>query len=72
MNVPGRSKVLLHAGNLKKHTQGCILLAQHFGKLEVATQEERAILNSGKTFDKFIKMMYGVQKFNLTVVEHYG
>jgi len=72
MNVPGRDKVLIHAGNLKKHTEGCILLAEKWGKLEVATQEERAILNSGKTFDKFIKMMYGVNKFNLTIVEHYG
>ena len=72
MNVPNRDKVLIHAGNLKKHTEGCIMLAQHFGKLEVATQEERAVLNSGNTFKSFMNLMEGVKKFNLTIVEHYG
>lgn len=71
MNVPNRDKVLIHAGNLKKHTQGCILLGDKLGKLQVATAEERAILNSGKTFDKFMKIMYGVKKFNLTIIECY-
>ena len=71
MNVPGRDKCLIHPGNIKKHIEGCIILAQHVGKLNVKGQEHRAVLNSGKTFDMFMKLMYGVKKFHLTIVEHY-
>ena len=71
MDVPGRSKVLIHAGNVKKHTQGCIILAQHYGKINTEVGEARAALNSGKTLDKFIQLMYGVPRFKLTVAECY-
>ena len=67
VDVPGRSHVLLHAGNTIKHTKGCIILAQHFGKLH----EDRAVLNSGKTFKEFMKIMKGVNMFSLTVKEVY-
>ena len=67
MNVPGRSYVLFHAGNIDDHTQGCILLGQYFGKLK----NNRAILNSGKTFKDFMALMAGVDKFHLTIKEHY-
>lgn len=66
-NVPGRSSVLIHAGNIVKHTKGCIILGQYFGKLK----ENRAVLNSGKTFKCFMTMMDGVGKFHLTIREVY-
>ena len=67
MNVPGRTKVLFHAGNFKEHTEGCILLARKFGVLKYA----RGILNSGDTFKQFMEKMQGVNEFRLTIVEHY-
>lgn len=67
MNVPGRSHVLFHAGNIDDHTQGCILLGQYFGKLK----NNRAILNSGKTFKDFMTLMSGIDKFHLTIKEVY-
>ena len=67
LNVPGRSSVLFHPGNTKKHTKGCILLAEHFGKL----QGDRAVLNSGVTFEKFMNEMEGEDMFHLTIKEMY-
>ena len=70
-DVPERSSVLFHAGNTIGHTQGCVLLAQYYGKLFAKNDEKRAVLNSGKTFDEFIKRMIGTEEFHLTIKEHY-
>jgi hypothetical protein len=65
-NVPGRTYILFHSGNKVEDTEGCILLAQHFGKL----QGDRAVLNSGATFDRFLAVMGG-RPFHLTIREVY-
>lgn len=65
--VPNRSNVLFHAGNTIDDTAGCILLAQHFGKLV----GDRAVLNSGLTFDTFMSKMSGVMQTKLTIYEVY-
>ena len=67
VDVPGRSHVLFHAGNVVKHTEGCVIVAQYFGKLH----GDRAVLNSGDTFKKFIRIMEGVDIFSLTIKEVY-
>ena len=67
MDVPGRSKVLFHSGNVVVETQGCIMLAQHIGKL----QENRAVLNSGATFQSFMNTTLGFSKLHLTITENY-
>lgn len=67
INVPGRSHVLFHAGNVVKHTEGCVILAQYFGKLH----GDRAVRNSGKTFKEFMEIMKDVNIFSLTVKECY-
>lgn len=66
-HVPGRSEILFHRGNQVKDTAGCILLAQHYGKL----RGNRAILNSGNTFDDFMERMAGENEFKLTIKEVY-
>jgi len=65
-NVPGRTYVLFHAGNLVHHTEGCILLGEHFGKLKGS----RAILNSGETFKAFLAEV-GREPFHLTIYEQF-
>lgn len=65
--VPGRDHVLFHSGNIVEHTQGCILLAQHFGKLN----HNRGILNSGVTFQNFMRELKGVGEAHLTIREVY-
>ena len=67
VDVPGRSHVLFHAGNVAKHTEGCVILAQYFGKL----YGDRAVLNSGNTFRKFMETMKDIDIFNLTIIEYY-
>lgn len=67
INVPGRSHVLFHAGNFVNDTAGCIILAQHFGKL----YGERSVLNSGATFKKFMEGVKGIDQFSLTIKEVY-
>jgi hypothetical protein len=66
-HVPGRSNVLFHAGNLVRDTEGCILLAQFYGKLK----GDRAVLNSGNTFKEFLRVMGPYPTFHLTVREEY-
>ena len=66
-DVPGRSQILFHPGNVIDDTEGCILVAQHFGKL----RGNRAVLNSGKTFGRFMDAMVGRVNFHLTIKEVY-
>lgn len=66
-DVPGRTHVLFHAANLMSDVQGCIALAQYFGKL----RGDRAILNSGNTFKKFMHVMARESSFHLTITENY-
>jgi hypothetical protein len=67
MDVPGRSYILFHKGNTDDNTEGCILLGQYYGKLA----GNRAILNSGNTFDEFMKILDGYDEFSLTIREIY-
>jgi hypothetical protein len=67
MNTPNRTFILFHSGNVAEHTSGCILLAQHYGKLG----NKRAVLNSGITFNNFMKEMSGSKNFTLTVKDFY-
>lgn len=66
-DVPGRTHVLFHAGNVVDHTEGCILLAQHYGKL----RGDRAVLNSGATLTEFMELMKDEHEFHLTIREEY-
>lgn len=70
MDVPGRTAVLFHAGNVSEHTMGCILLGQYYGKLK-ARKERRAILNSGNTMKEFLRIMINHDEFHLTIKESY-
>ena len=67
MDVPGRSAVLFHAGNVVGNTQGCIILGQYFGKLK----EDRAVMNSGATFTAFMQALAGHDVAHLTITEEY-
>lgn len=64
-NVPGRDYILFHAGNRVKDTAGCIIVAEKFGKLF----GDRAVLNSGQTFQNFMDATYKEEYLSLTVHE---
>lgn len=66
-DVPGRSGILFHPGNVVGHTAGCILIGSEVGKLK----GDRAILNSGQTFKRFIEAVGVGEEFHLTIREGY-
>jgi len=67
MDVPGRSAILFHAGNVVADTSGCLLLGQYKDKLA----GDRAVLNSGATFRAFMARMAGSPILHLTISECY-
>lgn len=66
-DVPDRDNILFHPLNIVEETLGCIGLGEHVGKL----RGQRAILNSGATFKRFMMEMAGEEKFHLTIKEEY-
>ena len=68
ISVTGRSGILFHAGNTEEDTQGCILVGDRFDKL---SSHERAVLNSGNTFDRFMNKLDDYIEFHLTITENY-
>lgn len=67
-SVTDRTHILFHAGNIVKHTSGCIILGSSVAKLGA---HERAVINSGRTFKKFKDIMKDEDVFHLTITEHY-
>jgi hypothetical protein len=65
VQVHGRTYILFHAGNVKKHTKGCILVAEHYGKLV----GNLAVLNSGRTFKRFMVRTMKYSELHITVRE---
>jgi len=67
VGVPDRKNILFHKGNTKTDTMGCIILGQTVDKLK----GQRAVLNSGITFEKFMQIMTDEQVFHLTITTRY-
>lgn len=64
--VPGRTHILFHKGNQVEETQGCILVAEQFGKLGNGNV---AVLQSGAGHAEFMLLLSGLDEFALNVVE---
>lgn len=62
-DVPGRSAILIHAGNTTRDIEGCILLGTSFG--EIAGMP--AVLGSRTAVDLFRKRIGVTEKFLLTI-----
>jgi len=61
MRVPNRTDINIHIGNFPKDTTGCVLVGDTYG------DEETAIYNSAKSFDKFMEYTGEVDEFTLVV-----
>lgn len=57
--VPGHSGLLFHWGNWNKDSEGCVLLG--------GRKIDSMIVDSRKVFASFMKMLEGVDTFELTV-----
>lgn len=62
-NVPGRSHILFHKGNLMEDSHGCIILGEEFGFLD----KELAVLSSGRAFSEFKQRLEFTDKFTLWI-----
>ena len=63
----GHTDVLFHAGNTEADTKGCVVLGASFGKLK----GQRAVLNSGATFQEFLRITADYNTFPLLITDHY-
>ena len=64
-NVPGRTHILFHAGNLVDDTHGCVITGEEFGILA----GQSAVLSSGKAFREFMSKLKDTDKFALIIKE---
>lgn len=66
-DVQGRTYILLHWGNVRKNTKGCVLIAEEFGNLAGVP----AVLNSkntaGKGFNEFMNLLEGEDEARLII-----
>jgi hypothetical protein len=75
MNVPGRTRILFHPANTEEDVEGCIGLGLTRGHLEVPDEDrgeylivqKRAVLQSRQGFRRFMFLMEGLDKAELTV-----
>lgn len=65
-NVPERSHILFHPGNLTDDTHGCILTGEQYEKL----YGQNAIVASGKAFREFKNRLKGIDEFVLIIESH--
>jgi hypothetical protein len=62
-NVPNRSHILFHAGNIAADSLGCILIGHGFD----AVKGTEGVVSSAKEFQEFLKLQLGTDRFTLTV-----
>lgn len=65
--IDGHKHLLFHAGNVEEDTEGCILLGSTVGKLK----GNRAVLNSGDTFSRFLDYTKNIDVFDVVVIDCY-
>jgi len=64
MNVPRRSHILFHKGNLQEDSQGCILVGEQYGNL----WGNPGVLASRTGFLGFLRLFADVDFFQLTIL----
>ena len=64
-DVPGRSHILFHKGNLDDDSHGCILVGENFGNVKGSP----AIQASKKGYNEFMRILAGDDIFRLIIVD---
>jgi len=54
-DVPGRSHILIHTGNIDADTKGCIIIGEQFENIFLKNKWWNAILQSRKAFKELTK-----------------
>jgi hypothetical protein len=64
LDVPGRSEILFHKGNLSEDSHGCILVGEQFEPIE----GRNGIIASNKGFEEFLYKTKNLDNFILKVI----
>ncbi len=64
-NVPGRSLIRFHTGNIADDSHGCIVVGEQYESLD----GKNAVKASGKAFAEFLDRTAGIDAFFLNVLE---
>ena len=64
-NVPNRSNILFHKGNLDDDSSGCILLGEQFGEIK----GKSGILSSRQGYNEMMSIMMDDYGFRLIIVD---
>jgi len=64
-DVPNRSHILFHQGNVVADTRGCVLLGTHYGQLG----EARGVLQSRKAVASFLSQCGETGSFEFDIKE---
>ncbi len=65
-NVPERSHILFHSGNIVDDTHGCVITGEQYELLG----GESAVIASGKAFKEFKDRLDGVDEFVIIIESH--
>ena len=63
LDVPDRTGILFHTGNLMKHSAGCILIGETFEPYK----GQPAVMSSSKGFTEFMDKLNDKQDFQLLI-----
>jgi len=64
-DVPGRSYILFHIGNIEDDSHGCILVGEMYEKLK----GKIAVLASGRGYKEFKQRTDGIDEFELKITK---
>lgn len=62
-DVPGRSEILFHKGNVVDDTHGCIVLGEQYELLS----GKPAVVASGKAFEEFLSRTESIEIFSFRI-----
>jgi hypothetical protein len=62
-DVPGRSEILFHKGNIDDDSRGCIVVGEQFNYV----RGEDGITASKEGFEEFMKLQEGASEFTLDI-----
>jgi len=75
MDVPGRSRILIHVANTEENVKGCIGVGTRRGFLTVRDEDDpahplvkkNAVIESKKAFKIFMEEMMGIEEATITI-----
>jgi len=67
-NVPNRTEILFHKGNIEDDSHGCIILGEQFEPIRTYEHGlKNGVLSSGKAMEEFLERTEGIDEFRLYV-----